>query len=258
MERASTRRVVWLTILASLWLVTAVQAQNSEPELDLSLNRDFGYSSGGGQIQGTFSLKVKGPSDLERVLFLLDGETLMEDNLAPFTYQFSTDVHPNGVHTLSAIGYTKEDLTLSSRLIRLEFVSAEEGGRAAMRIALPIVGLVFGLMALSYALPVLLGRARPVPLGMPRNYGLAGGTICPKCTRPFPLFVLGTNLILGRLERCPHCGKWSLVKRYPNEMLRAAEAAELADSKKAENLVNGASEEDNLKKALDDSRFQDV
>ena len=60
--------LLWLTILQPI----PAQAQNNEDELLLSLSRDFGYSSGTGRIQGTFSMKASGPEDLERVVFYID------------------------------------------------------------------------------------------------------------------------------------------------------------------------------------------
>ena len=231
----------------------------SENELVLTLSRDFGYSSGTGRIQGTFTIKVGGPEDLQRVVFLIDGQIMGEVTQVPFSIQFHTGNYSLGVHTLSAIGYTSGGRELHSNESRREFVGADEGGQAALRIALPIVGVTFGIILLSTLLPIILGRGKGtrIPLGAPRSYGLLGGTICPKCQRSFGVHIWGLNLLAGKLDRCPHCGRWSLVKRVSPEALKAAEAAELEMTREGEGAP-GISPEEALRKDLDDSRYLDL
>jgi hypothetical protein len=65
------------------------------------------------------------------------------------------------------------------------------------------------------------------------------------------------NLVIGKMDRCPHCKKWSIVRRAPLEMLRAAEAAEL-EHEQEQSQAPASSEEDLLRKQLDDSRYQDL
>ncbi len=247
-----------LTIGALLLIVTPAQAQ-SETEITLNLSRDFGYSSGTGKIQGTFSMKVSGPENLTRVVFLIDDEILGEDSEAPYKLQFSTGDHPLGTHTLRAIGYTADGRELNSNDRRVEFVSAEEGWQAAGKIILPILGLVIVVTVISSVIPALTGRGKKgsLPMGAPRSYGLLGGAICPKCGRPFSIHVFGLNLVTGRLDRCPHCGKWSLVRRAGPTDLKAAEEAELQEAQETGETPL-RSEEDNLRKALDDSKFHDL
>jgi len=235
-----------------------VFAQEGEVELKLSMSRDFGYASGTGDIQGTFSMRATGPDNLVKVEFLIDDQVVNTDVESPFRFQFNTDSYPVGLHNMSAIGYTQDGLTLKSTSYQRNFVSAEAGGRAAMNIVIPLLTVIVGLMVLSYLLPALFQRGKHVPLGAQRNYGVPGGTICPQCKRPFALNFLSLNLIVGKLDRCPHCGKWSIVHRYPIEMLRTAEAAELAGSEESTGQFNGQTDEEKLNKALDDSRYQDV
>jgi len=82
-----------------------------------------------------------------------------------------------------------------------------------------------------------------------------GGAICPKCQRPFAIHLYGINLGLGKFDRCPYCGKWSVVRRTSLQNLRAAEEAELARAQEADRIP-GMSEEEKLKKQLEDSKFQ--
>jgi hypothetical protein len=67
--------------------------------------------------------------------------------------------------------------------------------------------------------------------------------------------VLSPNIGLGtKLERCPHCGKWSLVRRATNEQLAAAEARLWGG---AEPQLSPERREEDLRRKVDDSRFLD-
>jgi hypothetical protein len=61
------------------------------------------------------------------------------------------------------------------------------------------------------------------------------------------------NLGLSKLARCPYCGKWSIVRIQSMAKLREAEQAEL-EWGKAEVLEE--TEEEKLRKELDDSKYQ--
>ncbi len=69
------------------------------------------------------------------------------------------------------------------------------------------------------------------------------------------MHVWGLNLVVGKLDRCPHCGKWSLVQRVPQALLHEEEAAELAADRLSA-VVDSA--EDRLHRDLEDSRYQDL
>jgi hypothetical protein len=231
-------------------------AQEEEPEINFSMSRDFGYSSGTGDIQGTFSMKVNDTGNLSRVDFLIDEVVIFEDQEPPYRYQFNTGDFDLGVHSLSVIGYTKDGQELHSLEKRLKFVSPEEGGKFVLRIIVPLFAVIFGLMALSY-LPMVLRRGKTIPLGEPRKYGIIGGTICKNCGRPFAFNFFSPRLLVGRLDHCPHCGKWGLLQRKSLDELRAAEQAELTTAEEQQEAKSSMSDEEKLKKALDDSRYQD-
>lgn len=235
---------------------TVAHAQD-ESQLALRLSRNFGYSSGTGDIQGTFTMKVDSPEDLTRVVFYIDDQVIGEVAEPPFQLRFKTGDFPLGVHTLRAVGYTSQGKELSSNQQRRKFVPAEVGMQVAGKIILPLLGIILLSVIISIAIPTLVGRGRKGrhPPGALRSYGLFGGTICPKCGRPFGMHVWGLNLVVGKLDRCPHCGKWSLVQRVPQALLHEEEAAELAaDSLSA--VVDSA--EDRLHRDLEDSRYQDL
>jgi DNA-directed RNA polymerase subunit RPC12/RpoP len=242
--------------LLVLLLAQPVRAQ-AEGGLELKLNRDFGYG-GFGQIQGLFTMVVRGPEDLERVVFAIDGQVIGQDAEPPFRLQFSTDSYPAGVRALSAIGFTTAGGELRSNVITVEFISRDAVGSAVGKIVLPLLGLaVFIFGALAAATIFAARRRGPVPLGQPRKYGLAGGAICARCSRPFPLSFLSFRLGAGRLVPCPHCGKWAFVRSRPLAELRAAEAAERARAQGAADVAEPDAEE-KLRRVLDESRYQDM
>jgi len=245
-----------LLLMAGFLLVAGPALAQAEGELVLRLSRDFGYG-GLGEIQGLFSMRVNGPEDLARVDFLIDGASIGEATEAPFRLQFHTDSYPAGAHTLSAVGYTADGGTLRSNEIRTQFVGKDVAGKSITKIILPLLGIVV-LVVVAMAVTTLVSARRkgPVPLGQPRKYGLSGGTICRRCSRPFALNVLGLNLLAGKLAVCPHCGKWQVARSLPLPVLRAAEEAERAGADGV-SQVQGPGEEETLRKALDQSRYQD-
>jgi len=242
-----------------LLIVTFGSVSAQEDGITLKIRKDFGYAWAG-DIQGTFSMMVSGPDNLTRVEFLIDGDVIGEDMEAPFRLQFNTGNYVLGPHTLSAHGYTSDGSELDSNEIQTNFVTSEEGWASTGKFVIPILGVVFGVMLLSFVVPWLMSRGKPkstIPLGAPRNYGIAGGTICPKCQRPFSRNLLSPNLMIGKLDRCPHCSKWSLVRRATSAQLAAAEAAELEIASDGEQTLT-LSDQDRLRRDLDESRYEDL
>jgi DNA-directed RNA polymerase subunit RPC12/RpoP len=245
-----------LVVLLSLLSIGFVHVQNEE--ITLSFSRDFGYSSGLGKIQGLFSIKATANIPLSEVDFYIDSQVIGKDSSEPFKIQFSTDDYPLGVHKIYAIGLSSDDKQIKSKEVIVEFVSAKEGNRAALSIIISVLGLVIIVAILSAVIPALISRKKGnVPAGSVRNYGLAGGTICSRCKRPFAMHFLAPNMLMGKLERCPYCGKWGIVRSFPMEKLREAEEAE-ATSKW--NLSSNSEEqkEDLLKKEIDESKYQSM
>jgi hypothetical protein len=63
-------------------------------------------------------------------------------------------------------------------------------------------------------------------------------------------------MVFGKLERCPHCGKITLVRRASQEELVQAEQRLRADSQVG--IMNiQHDEEESLRRALEESRFDD-
>jgi DNA-directed RNA polymerase subunit RPC12/RpoP len=243
-------------VLVLLTLIPGLAAAQADSGLVLRLSRDFGYSSGTGKIQGVFSMKASGRTDLSQVDFYIDDRKIGSVTQAPFNLRFQTDEYGLGPHNLYAVGYASDGSETRSNEISVEFVSAGEGTQAGMRIAIPILAIVFGAILVSFVMMFIsTGRARSEPPGTRRNYGAAGGAICPRCGRPYPRHVFAPNMVVGKLERCPYCGKWAIVPARPLDELRAAEDAELEDDE-AQAPVQDA--EEHLRQEIDESRFQDL
>lgn len=235
--------------------IAAVVVRAQGEELTLRLSRDFGYGGFGGDIQGTFSLRVTGPADLARVEFYIDDTKIGEASAVPFRLQFKTDDYPLGTHSLRAVGYTTGGRQLTSQTITATFVSASVGTRSVFRILVPLLVIIVGGLLLAALIAILTGRkTSALPAGSPRQYPLGGG-ICRRCGRPFPFHLYGLNLLTDKFDRCPYCGKWAAVRRLSLDKLRAAEQAEF---EAAQAQVPEASEEEELRKELDDSKYRSL
>src|SRR5262245_31645440 len=246
------RSLALLAVLMSVALPTFAQSD----ELTLVVRRIFGYG-GGDQIQGSFSMEATGPADLASVTFKVDDQVVGTVTAAPFKVNFNTDSYGLGWHVLTAQGQSTSGRALTAAPRRFEFVTAATGLETAGRIVLPLLGvlLLIGLVAGGASiLEIRRSRRSPTPLGAARRYGLWGGAICPKCDRPFSRHWWAPNAGLGKLDRCPHCGRWSVVRPVPLDQLRAAEAAELQAAQPA-SPVPELSPEEKLRRQLDESRY---
>jgi hypothetical protein len=225
-------------------------------QYSLNLNRTFGFSSGS-QIRGTFTADVIGPEGIRSVTYLIDGQKMAEVSQAPFSYRFETSSFPVGWHELSAAVTKTDGSTVTTRARRFQFVSAEEESAATQRIMLPIFGGVLVLLIVSLGASMLGMRSknrRSLPLGAPRQYGLSGGTVCPRCGRPFALHWWAPHLLTSKYDRCEFCGRVGWFKPAGRDELAAAERAELA-SAQPEEPVAEKSEEEKLKELIDESRY---
>lgn len=218
-------------------------------ELDLRLTRDFGYGAGG-QIQGKFSLRVDGPADIIRVDFIIDGEVVHMITEAPFRFRFETDDFPPGVHTMTAVGYLVDGTEVKVPEFVRQFLSADDAKSSTMKIIVPLLVIV-GVATLVGALaPALMMRGNEFK---PANYGAAGGAVCPRCTFPYSRSVFAPNLLVGKLQRCPHCGKWAIVARASQQNLNEAEKRWYREGTSS---VDSPSDEENMRQLLDDSRYE--
>jgi hypothetical protein len=247
---------IFLVLLAILVFVTAARAQAVE-ELELSVSRDFGSSFGTGDIQGTFSMKVTNPSNLVKIQFYIDNTMIAEDTEPPFKVQFVTDDYAPGMHTMHAIGYTSDGRELLTREMKFNYINAEESRQRGLKITVPILALVLIWVLFSKVVPTLSRGRKKGELLPPggHNYGVIGGTICPRCVHPFALNLFSPNLLVGKLVRCPNCGKWFIGRRASIDDLRIAEKAAFAQAHGAPQFSE-MKDEEKIRKGLDDSKYQ--
>lgn len=248
--------LILLFILAGL-AARPVLAQDNE--FTITMRRDFGYSSGTGDIQGRFSLRAtEGEDDLTSVTYLLDGEPMGMVSEPPFHLEFNTDSYTPGRHTITATGLTAAGEERNANTISRNFISSDAARSTTIQLVVYIIGGLVLVLGVVFIIITLVTRnAESVPMGAPRTYGHTGGAICPKCQRPYSMHIYGFNLLTHRFDHCPHCGKWSLVRRASPQELEAARLAELSESadKPAIPEMDPA---EKRRRDLDDSRYQDL
>lgn len=229
--------------------------------VDFSLNvrKVFGFNSGN-QIKGRFTLALVAPADCVRqVVFKLDDTTVAEVTAPPFSTSIETTAYPFGMHRLNAVVTLLDGSTVATPATEFNFITAAEESQGIKNLLIPLLLGVFGVMLLAVLIQTLVFKGKPktsVEPGTPRNYGISGGTICPKCGRPFALHLFAPHLGWYKLDRCNNCGKWSVVRPVGMDVLRSAEREEL---KAAETQVPNQArrEEDERKKMIDDSKYTD-
>lgn len=255
MIRPSKSWLLLVIFLLGIMVGVGTAVAQSDNELDLGLSRDFGTGIGS-NIQGTFSFRVSGPDNLTTVTFYIDDQIVGEDSEAPFRLQFKTDDYPLGVHTLHATGVTQDSRELISNSLTRNFISGGTAGRTTLYIVIPIIIIAIGGRLLSSWI-TNRGRKNQGQAKINVHGGLfVGGTICPKCNKPFARHIWGFNVIGGKYDRCPHCGKWSIVRALPPDVLdTAVEAMQQAEASQNQAKPEVRDDEDRLRKRLDDSKF---
>jgi hypothetical protein len=260
-RRHTTPRRTWLPTVSAWPLVILAMAvsifvpgalaQESEPTLQVRLNKDFGYALGS-QIQGTFSVRVSDDLDLAQITLWIDDQRLGVDDAPPFRITFNTSDFSAGMHSIIVVGTTIDGREVSSPPLEAEFLSAEQARSNAFKVVIPILAVVLAVMLISSIIPVISGRGKKrFQLGA---YGSAGGAICPRCAMPFSRHVLSLNLGLGKLERCPHCGKWAIIRRASRSELEAAEAQMREIG--AQGVLQTEDETEYIQRLIDESRFE--
>ncbi|UYN90758.1 MAG: hypothetical protein KIT08_05850 [Anaerolineales bacterium] len=209
-----------LIFAATALFLVVTPARAQETGLILSMSRDFGYAGFGSDIEGLFSLRASGPSDLQRVDFYIEDELIGSVAEEPYRVQFTTKDYEPGERTMYALGYLSDGSQLRSNEFTRIFLSAEQARGKMLELVFPILGIVLVVTLVTTVVPALFGRGKPVR----GKYGMSGGAVCPKCDLPFPLRFFSFNMGARKFERCPHCGKWSMVRRASKEDLAAAEA----------------------------------
>ena len=231
-----------------LSLPQEISAYFQEPsQIELRLIRGLGFGLGG-QIQGRFSLNASGPENLDRVEFYIDDQLLGDDSSQPFSVSFSTGDYENGVHQFSAIGYLADGREITSNRISRQFVSVLSVGL--------IVGAVIVLVVvLRFASSYITRSKTP---GGKKGFGYLGGTVCKNCGRSFGIHWWSLRLGLGRMDRCPHCGKWNMVNRASADVLAQADHVDReSEPAKSPASEQQSQDDDILRRQIDESRYRD-
>lgn len=249
-----------LTAFLLALLVSPVGAQTGD--FGIRLRKDFGYNAGI-NVRGTFSIILIGDEHLVSVVeFLIDGELLAVVEEAPYRFQFHTDSFGHDVHRLSARVFLLDGSTIETPPVQYNFLS-QKAERSQLVVLFGGIGMILLLSFVIYGLVQLLlrkGKPKHVENSEKKpSYGALGGTICPKCKLPFPRHIWGLNLGVGKLDRCEHCGKWSITRRATLAELKAAEKTQ---QKKTEVTVNQAEKgvetyQRTNKKTIEDTRYID-
>ena len=113
-------QVIFTAILLLICSNTAALAQDES--LQLSVRRTWGYAGFNKDINGHFSFSIRGPVNLQRVRYLLDGDVVLEVSEPPFRFKLNTNDYENGVHTLRAVGILSDGTRISSKDFTREFV----------------------------------------------------------------------------------------------------------------------------------------
>ena len=244
-----TSKIETVTIgVLSVFLIaiSPLHAQEQEDSsLKLHINRDVGFGLAG-LMQGTFSIQIDAPDEVVQVLFLLDGQEIGRDDQAPFGTRIITGEYDTGSHTFSAVGYATDGTEFESNKVTRQFVPAN----STLLLAAVIVVLAVGVRFTAG----FLARRKTGSEGQ-IAYGYKGGAICQNCGKPFAIHWWSPRLLGLRIDRCPHCSKWSTVRRVALEELREAE--ELKMQFKVDQSAEAApeSKEEEWQQKIEESRY---
>lgn len=248
-------------LVVFLALAAPAAAQTPVPAYHLRSQRLFGYGGFGGDIRGTFQLSVTGPTEMiQSVTYQIDDQPMATVSQSPYSLTFQTETYPDGWHQVTALVATRDGHTVTTNALSFNFVSAQQENNQMGKILIPLFGGIALVLVISVGIQIIVMRRHPgrsAP-GAPRHYGLKGGAICPRCGRAFPIHLWSMNLVGHYLDRCDYCGRVGIVTPASRSQLEAAEAAERASAQASENTLPGAaeeSEEERLRKMLDDSKY---
>ncbi len=242
---------IGLLALQSFGLTPKGWIQGDETGLDLSMRKTFGYRAGS-KIQGSFTLEVHGPDDVEYVVFFIDGDVMGTAGQAPYELAFSTSSYPLGNHCITATAELANGETLVSESECVTFLSADAAKNEVSGFVAP---LVLGLVAITFVgaliTSLITGRKDGFKLGA---YSAAGASVCPRCRLSYSRHFISPNLIVGKLERCPHCGKWAIVRRAT--AIEIEQAEERYKGHGGDKHLAFEDEVERLRKQIEDTRYE--
>lgn len=238
-----------LLVLSLAFIFLPAQAQD-EPAWKLRLRRDWGYGAGP-DIQGNMTLYLDGDlSTVKAVVYYLDDQVMAEMTEEPFRFSFNTDDYQPGTRRLSAEVRDNQGSPTRVGPLIYNFLSAADAGSNTITLFVVIGAVTLAAMGISWFISSKQKGSEKEAAGM------FGRAVCQQCGKTFPRSIFGMNVVVGKLERCPHCGKWQLTQRASAAQIDLAERQFLTDV-----TIDSAGEmieEKTEKEALDDSRFLDM
>ncbi|MGB4594727.1 MAG: Ig-like domain-containing protein [Anaerolineaceae bacterium] len=251
------KKIVFCLLFMALLLPTGSVLAQTDTPFTVSLSRDFGYGNGA-EIQGRMTLSLKGEdSQVAKVNFQIDGESVAVVTMKPFKFSFNTDQYKAGTHKLGAEVVTLDGQTYTTRALTYRFLTGSEVGDGMKRILIPIGVITLLALVVPTLIQSATAKKRKQNPGQPVDYGYSGGAICPKCGHPFPRSFLSPHIGALKIERCPSCKKWSLVGRASLDELRKAERAEAVKYGTAIDIADDKQTQKEEKDQLDDTRYLD-
>ncbi|MGI6259649.1 MAG: Ig-like domain-containing protein [Anaerolineaceae bacterium] len=238
--------IIFLILFIFLALFTqCVSAQTEEPQWQLRLRRDWGYGMGS-DIQGQLTLSLQGDtSQVEQVTFYFNDVKVFEQHEAPFRFSFNTDQFPAGINTMRADVLTRDGKLHTTLPLSYNFLSSKEANKNTGLLVGGIIGVALLITALSFVI-TSHGQGKDGKTG-----GMFGLAICKECGQTFPRSLFSMNVVVGKYERCPHCGKWQVT--VPASEAEIAEANR-ASQPKSVPIPESSHERDEL----EESRFIDL
>ena len=255
------KKLAWIIVFVAIVLLPLGTVIAAEPGFSIRLNRDFGYGGMGNQIQGRFSIIVTDDLDFVRVTYMMDEVEMGTQTAAPFRFQFETDDYAPGLHEYWAIGELSDGTILESNRITGNVLTKEDANSGFGL----ILGIIFGTIAVAGILSAVITSALGKKVDqssyfneehLPKGFNFRGGTICKKCGQPYAYHAFSGNFMTHKLDHCPHCGKWTFSQRITrDEMIEAVKNSQGTTGEIAEEIQVPLSEEEKLRKQLDESRF---
>lgn len=237
--------IAFLLLIAILGAARGAVLAQDETVFDLNLRRDWGYGMGS-DIQGRMSLSLAGDlSQVSKVDYYVDDNLVSEQTEAPFRYAFNTDDYTPGQHKLIAQVHTSDGQSTTTAPLVYNFISAQSANKTTVR----LVGGILAVTILVSLVSFLIARRTGGKDG--KASSLLGLAICTQCGQTFPRSIFRMNLVAGKFERCPHCGKWQLTQRASAEAIQQADRANQPEPLLPPTIGEQRDE-------LEDSRFTDL
>ncbi|MDY0125012.1 MAG: hypothetical protein RBS09_02305 [Anaerolineaceae bacterium] len=240
-----THYLIGIFLVLALALVFSEAQAQEQSQWILKLTRNFGYGSGS-DIQGNMTLSLGGDlNSITKVVYYIDDELMAEVSQNPFKLPFNTDDYQPGVHEMRAEITSNDGKVMPAGPIVYNFLSAIDAGGKTTTMIVVILGITAAAMGLSWLI-----SSRQKDSGV-MTAGIHGLAVCNRCGKTFPRSFFGMNMVIGKFERCPHCGKWQITRRA--SPLEIEWANERNQPEEPERIVEKPEEDD-----LDESRFIDL